>query len=466
MFLATAVAVLIAGLEPRVEAVVSAMNEPGCPRLFGLLNPEFQKAVPAEKWAGFCANVAPLTDFVAAGTKDNCSLFKGKAKPGPSTLQLAFDDKGKVAGLRVMNDMGKKPTPAASGTLPASASFDVQLESIRQKYGLPGMAALVFREGKGELGAAVGVRKLGDDTRVTVQDKWHLGSDTKAMTATLAAMAVEEGKLKWGSTVSEVLKGWKEIDPGYGQITLEMLLGHRGGLPANLSNEGWKKAYNPKDAAKEREAVVRLLLKAAPTKPGEFLYSNAGYMVAGVMIERALGMPWEAAMKNRLFAPLDMGTCGFGPAAEKDSVNQPWAHKLEGEALTPVASGTPGSDNPHGLGPAGTVHCSLSDWMKFVQLHLDGARGLKTPLLKPESFTKLHTAAEGGPYALGWGVADRQWAGGKALTHNGSNGMNFATVWVAPAKGLAFLIATNAGHDAAEQASNEAAQLIAEHYAQ
>ncbi len=137
MLLATAVAVLIAGLEPRVEAVVGAMNEPGCPRLFGLLNPEFQKAVPAEKWAGFCANVAPLTDFVAAGTKDNCSLFKGKAKPGPSTLQLAFDDKGKVAGLQVVRDLGKKPAPTASAPLPAGASLDVQLESIRQKYRLP-----------------------------------------------------------------------------------------------------------------------------------------------------------------------------------------------------------------------------------------------------------------------------------------------------------------------------------------
>ncbi|MBX7112764.1 MAG: beta-lactamase family protein [Myxococcaceae bacterium] len=345
------------------------------------------------------------------------------------------------------------------------ASLDVQLENLRQKYGLPGMAALVFREGKGELAAAVGVRKLGADTRVTVQDKWHLGSDTKAMTATLAAMAVEEGKLKWSSTVSEVLTGWRNVDPGYRQITLEMLLGHRGGLPANLSNEGWKKAYNPKSAAKEREAAVRLLLKAAPVKPGEFLYSNAGYMVAGVMIEKALGMPWEAAMKKRLFAPLGMGSCGFGPPASKDTVDQPWAHSVVNEALVPVAPTDPHSDNPLGLGPAGTVHCSLGDWLKFVQLHLDGARGLKTALLKPESFAKLHTAAQGGPYALGWGVSEPAWAAGKLLRHSGSNGLYFVTVWLALAKGVAFLFATNAGHNAAEQASNEAGQLFVEQYA-
>ena len=83
--------------------------------------------------------------------------------------------------------------------------LDAELEPVRAKHGLPALAAAVVKDGAIVTAGAVGVRVHGTDIKVTIDDRFHLGSDTKAMTATLAAMLVEEGKLRWDSTIGEVL---------------------------------------------------------------------------------------------------------------------------------------------------------------------------------------------------------------------------------------------------------------------
>lgn len=108
------------------------------------------------------------------------------------------------------------------------------------------------------------------------------------------------------------------------------------------------------------------------------------------------------------------------------------------------------ADNPAVIGPAGTVHCSLADWAKYAAFQLRGARGEQVSL-PADVFKKLHTPLPGDEeaYAFGWIVAERDWAGGKALTHSGSNTMWFAVVWLAPQRNAAYLAATNCSHEQA-----------------
>src|SRR4051812_17776610 len=82
----------------------------------------------------------------------------------------------------------------------APASLDEILKPIRDKTGLPALAAAVVRSNSIVAAGAVGVRKAGSTTSVTVEDKFHLGSCTKAMTATLVGMLVEDGHLAWTNT--------------------------------------------------------------------------------------------------------------------------------------------------------------------------------------------------------------------------------------------------------------------------
>ena len=81
-----------------------------------------------------------------------------------------------------------------------------------------------------------GVRKRGTKSRATPNDLWHLGSNTKAMTATLVARLIEQGQLSWDTTVADVFSDKDfEIHPDFRGVTLLQLLSHRAGLPPNLN---------------------------------------------------------------------------------------------------------------------------------------------------------------------------------------------------------------------------------------
>src|SRR2546430_10229294 len=113
------------------------------------------------------------------------------------------------------------------------------LATQRESNGLPAIAAGVMKEGRLLALGAAGVRKAGTDAVVTRDDKFHIGSDTKAMTATLAAMLVGEGKLRWNQTLSEVFpERAAKMDAGYRPVTLEMLLTHRAGMAHDSHDYG------------------------------------------------------------------------------------------------------------------------------------------------------------------------------------------------------------------------------------
>ncbi len=80
--------------------------------------------------------------------------------------------------------------------------------------------------------------------------------------------------------------------------------------------------------------------------------------------------------------------------------------------------------------------------------------------MSSESFVKLRTPAPGTDYSLGWAVTERNWANGGVITHNGSNGYWFATVWIAPQRDLAMFAVANAAGDPGQRATDEAVQVL------
>lgn len=329
------------------------------------------------------------------------------------------------------------------------------LKPIRQKFNVPAMSAAVVTDDGIKFAGAVGVRKRGTEVPVTLANLWHLGSDTKAMTSTLIAKLVERGQLKWDSTLAEIFPELApQMNPEFRKVTVLQLLSHRAGLPANLDLG----AYSGSDVQALRLRAVREYLARKPeTKPGStYAYSNLGYIIAGAVVEKVSGQPWESVITDDVFRPLQMNSAGFGGTGMSGQIDQPWPHTEDG---APTAENGPDMDNPPVMGPAGRVHCSIQDWARFVQDQLRGARG-EPALLKPESYKKLQTPPFGGDYALGWIVVDRSWGGGKVLNHGGDNTMNFANVWVAPKKNFAILVCLNQSGDTAFQASDEAVTAL------
>jgi CubicO group peptidase (beta-lactamase class C family) len=334
---------------------------------------------------------------------------------------------------------------------PGPDDLTATLEPVRARAELPALAAAVWR-GKVLIAlGATGVRKRGDETPVTAADRWHLGSDTKAMTATLIGIHVDRGRIRFEDTIGVLFAGEK-IDPGYRDVTLQQLLQHRGGAPGDIPVDIRAAMRLDGSAPGARaKAVLAILARPPAQAPGTFVYANAGYMIAGVALERRAGATWEELIRTDLFEPLGMASCGFGAPGTAAAVDQPWGHLSGGGAPAPVAPG-PQSDNPPSLGPAGTVHCTLADWGAFLAVHLAGARRETTPLVSAATLTRLQTPPAGGDYAAGWRVVERPWAGGLALSHSGSNTMWFATVWIAPAHDMIYAVVTNRGDEAAAAA--------------
>lgn len=342
--------------------------------------------------------------------------------------------------------------------------FGAQLEAIRRRCHLPALSAAAVVDGRILLIGATGVRQADEPHEVTVDDSWHLGSCTKSMTATLAAMLVEEGKIQWTITVGEVFPELRPVmNDDWEEVTLEQLLSHTGGAPAHAPDDLWMRAWQQRGTPTEQRLKFMggLITRRPETAPGtKFVYSNQGYAIAGAMLERVTGEAFEQLITKRIFEPLGMHSAGFGAPGQEGEGDQPWGHSGTGRRAEPVPPG-PQADNPPAISPAGRAHCSIADLARYAAWHAAEGK-IATPALKPESFAKLHTQLPGENYALGWVVQQRKWGGGKVLMHTGSNTMWYCVVWIAPGKNAAFVAATNCNLDLADNGCDAAIKAMVE----
>ncbi len=340
------------------------------------------------------------------------------------------------------------------------------LEGVREGHGIPALAAAVVDEDVTVAIGAAGQRNALTPVLVTIDDHWQIASCTKSMTASVAAMLVEEKLLRWNSTVGEVIGSLDgRLDSDWSPVTLEQLFHHLGGAPERPPSALWKAALAQHGTAvDQRWSFVRGLLSRNPAVPpgSRWIYSDSGYAIAGAMMERAAGRSWEELMRNKLFKPLGMSHAGFGPSSSPNQLDQPWGHHHSQAGYRPVPPG-PDADNPPAIAPAAAVHCSMSDLARYAAWHLAGEHG-KCRLLTEASFHKLHTSAPGEDYAMGWAVTKRKWAGGTALMHSGDNDTFYAELWLGVGENTAFMAAANASNPEAHAACHEAIRKLINAY--
>jgi D-alanyl-D-alanine carboxypeptidase len=319
------------------------------------------------------------------------------------------------------------------------AELDGEASDLIAATGSPG--GVVMRDcGDGAQIGVAGVRVRGSEVAILPSDLWHLGSNTKAMTATLAARLVEQGVVGWDMTVAEALGAYDlEIHPALGEATLEELLGHRSGM---VSNSGRITALRLMGADADRDLEADRLVYARdvlgePAGPrGEFLYSNAGYVIAGLMLEARAGLPYEALMEREVFEPLGLDSPGWGPPGEAGEIDQPRGHRLGFFGGLGAREPGAGADNPPALNAAGRAHMSFADLARFLQAHIHRDEAY----LDAHSWTRLHTPTDGDNYALGWGVRPSG-----VLAHSGSNTFWFVQMAADPSSGCAVAVGVNDG---------------------
>ena len=290
-----------------------------------------------------------------------------------------------------------------------------------------------------------------------------IGSNTKSMTATLAAVLVDAGKIEWETTIGDV---WpkatdKDLHPKLRKVTLDQLLSHQGGVPGNisdLSDEAWGKHFEERlSPTLERKAMLKLALSKAPAQPlGTFVYSNLGYAIASAMLESRAGEPYESLMKKHIFDPLEMRSADFRSMESAKQLKPPmlWGHQAaNGE---PVDPRTMGAENPTVYAAAGTVQLSIEDYAKYARWQLAGK---PAPVLKSQSAfdhlrkPQIDYSIPGAKYGCGWIFIDTP--SGPALNHAGSNTNTFAVIWVLPEADFAAIVCTNTGEKQAFPACDE-----------
>jgi CubicO group peptidase (beta-lactamase class C family) len=358
----------------------------------------------------------------------------------------------------------------APASVVAQTSLDEALCPFLSRYDLPAVAAAVVHEGKVVASGAVGTRKTGAAIPVTIHDRWHLGSNGKAMTSLLAAILVDEGKLKWTSTLPDVFPELADkIAPELKSATLEQFLNHTSGLPGDTDPDwdliGRATLRDKENLDEQRYWIVkeasRRPVAAAPEK--KWAYSNIGYVLAGAMLEKVNGKPWEDLIAERLFGPLELRSAGFGPQVSLGRIDAPVPHMFVDGKLKSFPGG-PSADNPPTAGPAGTAYMSVLDFARWAGWHAGaGKRGPQ--LVKAETLKKLHTptASTGarknvapgtppeGKYGLGWMELKIDFIPNPILFHGGSNEKNLAHIFVDPKNDRALVIVSNVGGKKADE---------------
>ena len=351
------------------------------------------------------------------------------------------------------------------------------LETIRTKYHLPALAI-----GQGKPGTfaslAVGVRKQGDPTPALDTDIYHLGSNTKAMVATLLAILIQDGQLSWSATLPEVLPTFN-ISDAHRRTTLEMLTSHRSGITDDFfQDQTFVLSLFNLSALEGRWAVSNLSLARPPSQEqGSFNYANTNYILAGLVIDVSTNSSAEEMLQRRVFSPLGITTAGFGPSPEQSdtSVDNPWPHTASSSGPEPLSQ-VPNKDrdNAPALNTAGRCHMTPGDYNRFLQLHLAGADGRSSAntttnplILDAASFAKLHepfpdddTSSPGYGYTYGGWIRRNYTAQGTPFTlaHDGSNTLNYAHVVVDTGADEAFMALTNVGGDEALTGTGEAVE--------
>jgi D-alanyl-D-alanine carboxypeptidase len=325
------------------------------------------------------------------------------------------------------------------------------LKEIRQESGVPAVAGIVVSHSDVVAQAVTGVRCLGIDIPITIHDKFHVGSNTKAMTATACASLVHAGLLGWQTTPVDLFPDLERtILPTYKAITLEMLLTHRAGIPPYTDDEAedfvvpdWKGV----PAAQQIACFSRWLLqhRRPVNEPGSaFSYSNAGYSVAAAMAEAASGKPWKELLQETLFSPLGIEAVAGGGWPALHDPSQPWRHLVRNGKVVPH----PPDDiyQPEAfLAPAGDVCISLPHYGRFLRMHLNGLQGRET-ILPGELVRKMNNGGQPGA-GMGWGVTTLRSMEELGLfsTHAGSAGTFIFVAAISHTYDRAAALATNAG---------------------
>lgn len=320
---------------------------------------------------------------------------------------------------------------------------------VREKYGLPALSFVVASPTRIINSGTSGYLNLGDSTALAhLNARYHLGSNSKAITAMIAFELVKSGKIKWESTIAEVLPALRdEMNPAYRDKTLEDLITHRAYIQPHMDGGSNMKWYVCETTPGEcRLDFVREVLQEEPAQPDPqraFVYSNAGYVIASVMLEKVGELSFENLLE--LYINQKHGTqFKIGWPSEVDSQSA-IGHLIYEEMLMPAP------EQLYKLGPvfaaAGNINGSVIDQAAFLQAYLLALQTTSETMSRAEGLHMLFGKEE---YAFGWLHSTQNDI--QRAVHDGSAGTFYCRWIIIDAYQLGIVLNTNSSGLGAREA--------------
>jgi len=371
-----------------------------------------------------------------------------------------------LSGLYKQSDMNK----LIATILIISTSLTIKAQNIKNIAD-----SLMLKNGIPEIGFAVitpdsilDLQTLGfhrtdiknEQTKANLSDYFHLGSNTKAITGFVAAYLVENNKITWMTKFFDLFPDWKnQSNPAYYEITLADLLSHRAKIQPYTSGLEYEQLPDFKgNKSEQRKQFAKYLLAEEPVKDGKqiYNYSNAGYSIAALMLEKVTGKTWEKLTKEIITQQLNANILYGWP--NKLNLNQPYGHWVENDTLIPLYP-----DNSYDLAlgePAGDISMTLPDYAKFIQLNLRGILG-EDNILKASTYDYLHYGLK--DYSIGWGNINNNEI--QLSEHSGSAGTFFCYSLLDKNRKIAYVIVANSATQESQESILNILNSLREKYA-
>jgi CubicO group peptidase (beta-lactamase class C family) len=300
-----------------------------------------------------------------------------------------------------------------------SAAVDRMMNDGLARFNVAGASVVIVKDGKIVHSKGYGVRSVDTKKPADGQTPFAIGSNTKAFTTAALAILVEEGKLNWKDRVVTHVPEFKLYNDYVTQhFLIEDLLTHRSGLGLGAGDL----MFVPDGGDFSIKDILSAFQHFKPQSEfrTKFDYDNLLYFVAGEVIKRVSGMPWEVFVKTRILDQLGMADSYASLTQAQNPGVLAIPHSNRDKALKTLPHYV--FDDKKLNGAAGSIYASSDDMGKWILMQLNG--GKYGPDLGKQLFTtasqremwKIHTVQDAGPdprykthfsgYGLGWGLSD------------------------------------------------------------
>jgi CubicO group peptidase (beta-lactamase class C family) len=326
--------------------------------------------------------------------------------------------------------------------------FDAYVTKAMADWKVPGLAIAIVKDDSVVFIKGYGTRTNNAQQPVDEHTLFAIGSASKAFTATLVAMFVDAGRMRWDAPATEYLPTLQMYDPYVSrELTVRDLLTHRSGL-ARGDLVWYATDYNADEILRR----VRFL-RPSWSMRSRYGYQNIMYLAAGQAVSKVAGKSWDDLIRERIFMPLGMLESNTSTRALSRLQNVAAPHGEFDDTLHVLPW-----HNIDAIGPAGSINSSVHDMAKWVKFQLAQGKVTGRSLVSPSALGETHTpqmvvpisddAKQINPfthlasYGMGWTLQDYR---GREMRQHGGNidGMS-AMVALVPEEKLGVVVLTNA----------------------